>query len=271
MNKNSPLISIIMSVYNTEFFLSLAIKSILYQSFSDFEFIIINDGSTDNSGEILDKFSKMDPRIYVIHKNNTGISDSLNLAASLARGKFLARQDPDDISMLNRLKLQLNFLKKNPDIDVLGTCNFIINTKNEIINKYSRPLNSKDIKYYLSFYNPICHGSILMKKSSFFEVGMYDPSFNKAEDYELWFRFIKHNKKIVNLPYFLYLWRTHTSSVSGSQFEKQKYIVRKIFNKYNIDFNRFSSKFFKRNFLFDFPYIIKGYIDFFITKRKLKF
>ena len=232
--KEVPIVSVVMSVYNTESFLPYAIESILRQSFREFEFIIINDGSTDNSGKILDEYAKMDVRIKVIHQENTGISNALNRAIQNSRGIFLARQDPDDISLPNRLSRQVSYLKNHTNVHVVGSNNFIINRKNRVVACYFRPLSCSDISSIISSYNPICHGSVMMRKDAIIDVGLYDSRFDKAEDLELWLRMLLKGKKIVNLPDFLYCWRIHGTSVAGSALEQQKTLVEYILKLYHL-------------------------------------
>lgn len=229
-----PAVSVIMSVYNTERFLPLAIESILHQSFNNFEFIIVNDGSTDRSGAILDTYARRDKRLRIIHQHNTGISKALNKAIEFSRGALLARQDPDDISLPNRLLKQINYFKKRPSVDVLGSCNFVIGENGRIIACYYRPLSFEAIKADISSYNPLCHGSVMMRKEAVMDVGLYNSDFDKAEDLELWMRMISARKRLENMPDFLYCWRTHSKSVAGSSRNYQKEVVKKILDKYQV-------------------------------------
>ena len=122
--KNDPKISVVMAVYNGEKYLREAIDSILNQTFKDFEFIIVNDGSTDRTREILESF--IDPRIVLIHQEHMGLTKSLNRGIALAKGKYIARQDADDISMAERLEKQFNFLESHENVALLGTAGHII-------------------------------------------------------------------------------------------------------------------------------------------------
>jgi glycosyltransferase involved in cell wall biosynthesis len=151
---SKPKISVLMSVYNGEKYLKEAVDSILNQTFSDFEFIVINDHSTDSTSEIL--FSYKDSRLKIIENDeNIGITKSLNKGLRLVSGKYTARMDADDISFNNRLEKQLQYLEDNPDVGVLGT----MAISNGKYLKYKINLPSKDylIKWQLFFSNPIIH------------------------------------------------------------------------------------------------------------------
>ena len=123
----NPLVSVLMSVYNGDRYLDEAIDSILSQTYENFEFIIINDGSTDHTKDILSSYSNQDNRIRVFHQKNHGLTFSLNRGLELSRGKYVARMDADDISSPRRLEEQINYLRANPEVGVLGTQMEIIN------------------------------------------------------------------------------------------------------------------------------------------------
>ena len=211
MHNNNPVISVVMPVYNCEEYIYLSIKSILEQSYSNFELIVINDGSTDGTLKILENFS--DNRIRIFSQNNMGISKSLNKGIRISQGKFIARHDADDISENKRLEKQLQYMRLNPNIALLGTWSKII-----INNKFSRknlihPRTDEDCKIGLLFDNCFSHGSILIKKSTLIKVGFYNENIIGAEDYELWSRIAK-KFKVANIPEFLHYYRVHKSSVS---------------------------------------------------------
>jgi glycosyltransferase involved in cell wall biosynthesis len=206
------LISIILPVFNTDKYLQQSIESILNQTFTDFELIIIDDGSTDNSLKIIQSFD--DNRIKIIqNQTNQGISTSLNKSIDLAQGKYIARMDADDISMPERLKKQVAFLEKNPTIDLVGS-------SVEFIDAYDNSKNSFDIRDYnqemldclLIFTCPIYHPTI-MCKSELLRQFKYDKFYEGLEDWELWTRIIE-TKNIINLPDVLLKYRLHEQNIS---------------------------------------------------------
>jgi len=190
-----------MSVFNIKEYVVESIESILNQTFKHFEFIIIDDGSSDKTREILK--SLKDSRIRLIfNEKNIGLTKSLNKALKLARGEYIARQDGDDISLPQRFERQLEFLDKNPEIKVIGTFGYSIDKKGEILRKETFPVYPEEIKKNLIIKNPFLHPSILIKKEVLQEVGGYNEKFTTTQDYELWFRILKVSKG-ANLPLFL--------------------------------------------------------------------
>lgn len=220
MNTNypNPQITVLMSVFNGEKFLKEAIDSILNQTYGDFEFVIINDGSRDSSKDII--LSYNDSRIRLINnENNIGLIASLNKGLTLARGEYIARQDADDISLLSRLEKQVRFFKKNKNAGVVGTNFIIINESGEEINKVKFPEKSVDLKKGLLRASQFAHGSTMFKKKCIERVGPYREEFKHCEDYDLWLRF-SHYYELANLQEYLYKWRLAVSSIS---FEHRYY------------------------------------------------
>lgn len=181
-----PKVSVIMSVYNTEKFLSDAIESILRQDFSDFEFLILDDCSTDNSYKILQKYAKKDARIKIFQNpKNMGISYTRNCLIAFSESDFIATQDSDDMSFKNRLSLQYDFLQKNPDFAVVSGNNVIINEKGNVVGKRKY---SDDISKNILKKSPISQPSSMFRKQIFYEVGGYNKNLDYAEDYDLWLK-----------------------------------------------------------------------------------
>ena len=203
-----------MSVYNGENYLKEAIESILNQTFVDFEFIIIDDASDDKSYKIICGYE--DDRIVVIqNKHNVGLTSNLNLGLKLAKGKYIARMDADDISLYNRLELQINFLEKHPEFELVGSSAILINETGNKIGEISRSFDHQNILGNIFFFNPIIHPSILFKKSFFEAVGNYDEEILKAQDYELWFRMVAHSGKAFVLSEPLIEHREHSESIES--------------------------------------------------------
>ena len=182
-------ISVLMSVYNNDNTLKKSIESILNQKFKNFEFLIIDDGSIDNSWEILNKFSKKNKSIKLFKNyKRKGLAFSLNKIISKSKGNYLARMDADDFSKKNRLKIQIEFLKKNEEIDLVGS---MAKTFEGKILKV--PKDDNLIKKTIIKKNPFIHPSI-MGKRNFFIKNKYDPNYIKCQDYELWLRTYRNHK-----------------------------------------------------------------------------
>ena len=210
-----PMVTVLMAVYNGEKFLKEAIESILTQTFTDFEFLIINDGSTDNSVKIIEEFN--DPRIRLIHnEKNLKLIASLNKGISLAKGKYIARMDCDDISMPYRLEKEVDFLENSLEYGLVGTWYTIIDGNGTEQNKVSYPTNNDLIKLFLSLNCPLAHGSI-MGRTELFKQNLYgSKEYFAIEDYELWLR-MSEVTKIHNIPEYLFKYRIYGESFSNSK------------------------------------------------------
>ena len=208
----NPKVTVLMSVYNGGKYLQEAIDSILGQTFKDFEFLIINDGSTDKTGEILKSYN--DPRIKIINNNkNIGLTKSLNKGLKLARGEYIARQDADDISLPTRFEEELKFFEKNSNVALVGTDYFLINEKDEIIHTVNCFTENRKLKEKLLEGNQFAHGSIIFKKECVEKVGMYREEFKFAQDFDFTLR-ISEEFDVANIPKSLYKWRINIDSVS---------------------------------------------------------
>ena len=216
-----PKISVIMSVYNGEKYLAEAIESILEQTFKDFEFIIIDDGSTDKSLEILKEYAKKDSRIKIIaNQKNIGLTKSLNIGIKQAQGEYIARMDADDISLPHRFEKQICFLEKNPSYGAIGTSTKIIDKNGRVIKKVKLVKSWVVIKQMLKFGNCFVHGSMMFKRYDYFKAGGYRKFFPVGQDFDLWLRMSKI-KKMKNLKQCLYLWRKTKGSISSKKIDAQ--------------------------------------------------
>ena len=228
----APKISLIMSVYNGEDYLAETIASVLSQTFTEWEFIIINDCSTDKTSQMLEEYAAKDNRIKV-HTNETNLRlpSSLNKALSLAQGKYVARMDADDICMPDRLQNQYDFMESNPQID-LSSCRFMT-LKNGVYS--SGGCGGKDddasIKALLLVTNPILHPGIIAKAEVIKEL-CYDKNFTCTEDMELWTRFVLNNKRVEILSEYLMIYRLHDKQITETTLDKQKNEVIKIQKTY---------------------------------------
>lgn len=212
-----PQVSIIMPVYNTAPFLREAIDSMLSQTFTDFELIVLNDCSPDNAEEILDEYD--DPRIVRYKgEKNVGLSNVLNVGIGLARGKYIARMDSDDISLPNRLQVQVDYLETHPEIDLVSVGMHLFGDKDEI---WVREQDFEEMKICALFYSPVLHASSMWRKDAFEKQGLrFRQEMVPSEDYDLWTRALVKGLKLVNLAEVLYKYRIH-----GTQATLQKDVV----------------------------------------------
>lgn len=203
---SGPRISVLMPVYNAEKFLKPAIDSILNQTFKDFEFLIINDGSTDSSKKII--LSYKDSRIkFFENKKNLGVTRTLNKGLRLAKGKYIARMDADDISLPDRLQKQVEFMAKNPQVAVCGTWVQIVDDKTLRHEIWKSPGDFESVKSLALFYSPVYHPTVLIRNEALKKYNLsYSLSFPHAEDYALWVR-IMEKAKVINLQEVLLLHR----------------------------------------------------------------
>jgi len=217
---SSPLVSVVMSVFNSERFLAEAVESILSQSFSDFEFIAINDGSTDNSGTILDSYQKKDSRLRVFHQENRGLVESLNRGCGVTQGRYIARMDADDISFRDRLSLQVSFMENHPQVGVVGGAVHFISASGRPLEICRHPIGDQEIKSALRERNVIWHPTVLMRRDVFIAAGGYRLSFLDAEEYDLWLR-IAERSQLANLEQIVLAYRIHPQQISQRKVKQQ--------------------------------------------------
>lgn len=204
-----------MAVYNGEAFLSESIESVLAQSFQDFEFIIVNDGSTDGSSAILERYRTADARIQIVdNDNNSGLSASLNKGLQLSRGSFVARMDADDICAASRFEKQVRFLEQHPEIDVCGS--YLSAFTNESKRIWTYPTDPVEAHCHLLFNAPVAHPAVMFRKESLQRHNLlYDPAYRAAQDYDLWVRAIGL-VQIANIDEVLLEYRLHDNQIGRS-------------------------------------------------------
>ncbi|UZJ39118.1 MULTISPECIES: glycosyltransferase [unclassified Prosthecochloris] len=223
-----PTVSVIMPVYNGNKHLAEAIESILSQHFRDFEFLIMDDGSTDNSQDIVRSYHDRRIKLYRTEKNN-GIANTLNSGISIAQGKYIARMDCDDISHPERLRAQVNFLEEHPEIGLLGTG--VVKIKKKRNSKaVFWPSSDPEIKIDLLFQNPFFHPSI-MARTDLLRKTRYDENQIYAQDYGLWVA-LASQTRFANLPATLLRYRTHEGQVTKTKGRQQALSARKIRQHY---------------------------------------
>jgi len=212
-------ISVVMPVYNEENYLKASIESILNQSFTDYEFIIIDDGSTDTSVKIIKSYN--DPRIILYQSENRGMVYQFNFGINRANASIIARMDADDIAEVNRFEEQNEFLEKNPQIDIVGSNVIFINENGEMLCKKRYPENHIEIEFMMPIESAVCHPSVMIRKEVFNQLGFYDEAFGYAADHKLFLKMILngyrfHNIQEALLKYRVRALRKDQSRVSNS-------------------------------------------------------
>ncbi len=227
MNKliETPLISVLLSVYNDDENIKKSIDSILSQSYKNIELLVIDDGSTDKTYEILNGIK--DSRLKIFrNKDNLGLTKCLNILIKKSQGQILARQDSDDISLPTRLEVQYNTLHKS-ELDACTTRAFIKNTKKSI-PRFSHLL---PVNLVIKYKNPFIHGTLMVRKNTILNIGMYDENIKYAQDYKLFLELLKKNYKIKILKSKLYVLNME-NNISSLKKEEQQYFFKKIQKEY---------------------------------------
>lgn len=207
----TPKVSILFPVYRTAPFLREAMDSILAQTFTDYELIVLDDCSPDNAKEILDTYH--DPRIVRYRgEQNAGLANVLNVGLEMAHGEYIARMDSDDISLPDRLLVQLEYMEKHPEIDLVSAGMQLFGAKDEV---WIREQNPEKVKIAALFHSPVLHPTSMWRRASFEKQGLrYRQEMVPAEDYDLWVRALVKGLKLVNLPEPLYKYRIHEAQAT---------------------------------------------------------
>ena len=216
--KSIPEIPVVMGVYNGEKELAEAFESILNQRDANFEFIIVNDGSTDRSAEMLDAFAARDNRVRVIHQKNSGLTRALVRGCNEACGEFIARQDADDVSLPDRLSLQASLLRDNADLALVSSWADWIGPEGELlfVQKVEDDVETSTQKLLSDKQGPAAHGSVMFRKKSYEACGGYRPAFYFAQDVDLWLR-LGYMGQMAYVQQSLYQYRVSFSSISGTR------------------------------------------------------
>lgn len=213
----NPRVSVVLPVFNGEPYLGQAVQSILEQSFTDFELIAVDDGSTDRTADLLAAFQKKDARIRVVRQERQGIVMALNRGCETATGQYIARMDADDVSLCNRLQVQVAFLDAHPHVDVLGTGYRHLDGETLSL-PHRNPRTHGLIEWRLCFYNCLCHPSVMMRREKVAELGFYRSAYPHCEDYDLWIRACTR-LRLANLDDVLLLYRSSLTGISNSKRE----------------------------------------------------
>ena len=221
---NSPAVSIVMSVLNGEAFLTEAVESILEQTLTDFEFVIIDDGSTDRTSEILSDHAKRDSRVRIFTQRNKGRAESLNLGIDLARADLVARMDADDVSLPNRLKEQFEFMRGRPEIGLLGGALEFISPDGQRLGTYQPPVEDFDVRSGMRHCNPFYHPTVMLRKDAALAAGGYRKALRDADDYDLFLR-IAERSQMAGLVRPVLLYRIHAGQTSIRKMTHQAVCV----------------------------------------------
>ena len=213
MAATGPAVSVVLPVYNCPLYVGGAIESVLAQTFADFELILIDDGSRDETPAVLRRY--IDPRIMLVTQENRGLAATLNRGIDLARGRYIARQDQDDISLPERFAKQVAYLDAHPECGLVGTWAEIWREGARTDRAHRHPSDNSTLKFELLFNNPFVHSSVMIRKSALARVGAYSTDRNRQppEDYELWSR-IAREYEVANVPELLHRYREVEGSMS---------------------------------------------------------
>jgi glycosyltransferase involved in cell wall biosynthesis len=226
MTLADPLISVLMPVYNDERYVAQAVESILAQTFERFEFILIDDGSTDRSAEILRRYAAKDARIRLVRQANMGYVRSLNVAIGLARTPLLARMDSDDISPPDRFAVEFAFMETHPEVVCVGGYYGLMDWRGRFLTTMTPPTDHEAIdKELLAGHTPLCHTGVLMRRDAVLRAGGYDPQMALADDLDLWLR-LGEVGKLAIVPQSMVCIRLRRDSLSGRQAARQLEVAR---------------------------------------------
>lgn len=220
-------ISVLMCVRNGQKHIGKSIESVLSQTFENFEFLILDDESKDETAEIIREYSK-DKRIKVFkNEENLGLTRSLNKLLKLSRGEYVAIIDSDDIAKEKRLQKQISFMDEEKDIAMVASNCDVVDDNSVFLYTHCPPSNDTALRWSLTFRNPIRHSTVMIRRSCLFKTGMYDESFSCAQDYDMWQRMSSHFK-IAVIPETLAEIRVHEKTISNKMINKQDEMVNLI-------------------------------------------
>ena len=232
---NKPAITVLMPAYNAERFIGKAIESILNQTYKDFEFLIINDGSIDNTESIIQSYSDLRIR-YIRNEKNIGLIATLNNGIDLANGEWIARMDADDIALPQRLEFQKQYVDTHKETDVLSSTIIFINEAGESTGTWpldQKTINTKELKSAMIRENCIAHPTVMCRKS-LLQKFKYRPNSIHIEDYDLWLRLLNRGYNFAKIDIPLLYYRVHTESVTGTHLKKSNFYFRHAKTKWNV-------------------------------------
>lgn len=238
MSLSASLVSVLMAVYNSERYVAQAVESILNQTFQDFELIIIDDGSRDRSLSILQQYADRDPRIRLIHRENQGISRTRNQLLAEATGEFIAVMDSDDVSLPDRLKQQVDFLRQHPEVVCVGGAQEWIDEAGRFLLHRKEVESDAEIQQQMLVgHTCINNPSAMMRRSAVLQVGGYDESLAQAEDLDLFLK-LGERGQLANLPNPVLQYRQHCNSISEQRhrehLEQQRIVCERAWQRRGI-------------------------------------
>jgi len=222
---SSPKVCVLMSVFNGQEYLPEAIESILQQTYADYEFVVIDDGSADGTAEILEGYAARDRRICVHHHENRGRAASLNIGMELTKCSYIARMDADDIALRNRLEDQVEFMEKHPEVGLLGGGVELMSSRGKVLATY-RPslLEDGEIRDVMMHRNTFYHPAVMMRKEVAIAAGGYRKALLDADDYDLWLR-MGERSQFANVSQTIVKYRIHGNQVSVRNMRQQTLCV----------------------------------------------
>jgi glycosyltransferase involved in cell wall biosynthesis len=225
---NDPLVSVVIPVYNAGRYLRSALGSIVDQTFSDWEMICIDDGSSDTSPAILDDFASRFPRIQVVHQANAGIVAALNRGCELAKGAYICRMDADDIAMKDRVALQVAYMQEHPDCVALGGAILSMDSDSMPLGIQRLPSQHDSIvSNLLNRHTGVFHPTSMIRRDAFNEIGGYRPEYQWIEDHDLWLR-LSRIGVLSNLDQVVLCYRQHASSVCWKRSDTQRELMNRL-------------------------------------------
>jgi len=228
LKESGPLVSVVLPVYNGKKYLATAIDSILAQTFKNFELIMIDDGSSDGSQQLMREYEQLDNRVRLFLRENRGLATTLNDSIDLARGMWIARMDQDDIALPHRLERQLEWLNAT-GADISGSWIQRFGTSDKQVLKLRETDDA--IKMEMLFYSPFAHPTVMMRTALVRQL-RYDSAWEKAEDYDLWERAIEAGWKMTNVPEVLLFYRVHAKQISTQTGYQQQKLGQEIRRRY---------------------------------------
>ena len=217
---SEPAVSVVMAMFNEARFAVEAAESVLRQTFTDLELIVVDDGSTDGGAELIEALP--DTRIRLLRQSNAGLAAALNAGIGLARAPWVARHDADDVSVADRLRVQMERVDRAPALVLLGTNAIQMDEEGRAIAATEFPDDDAALRaLLLRMENPFVHGSVLFRRQAVIEAGLYRPQFRQAQDFDLWLRLMDYGQ-LGNVREPLYRWRLRRGGIGASKAEDQR-------------------------------------------------